>query len=214
MTTLRVSELFVSIQGESSYAGRPCGFVRLAGCPLRCAWCDTTYAFGAGDARTIAEILDTVVTWGVDLVEVTGGEPLAQAGAHDLLQALCDAGYETLLETSGAEPLRGVDERVRVIMDLKCPGSGEAHRNAWENLRVLKPADEVKFVIRDRADYDWAADVVRREAALHDRILHFSPVHDVLSPGDLGRWIVEDALPVRLQVQLHKYLWPGVDRGV
>ncbi len=214
MTTLNISELFLSIQGESSYAGQPCGFVRLATCPLRCTWCDTAYAFSPGDTQTVADIVAQVAAWEVDLVEVTGGEPLAQAGVHDLLRSLCDRGHTVLLETSGALPIDAVDPRVTIIMDLKCPGSGECASTHWANLPALKPRDEVKFVIRDHADFGWAADVVRRETSLLDHTLHFSPVHDELDAGDLARWILEAALPVRLQVQLHKYLWPGVERGV
>lgn len=213
MTTLQVSELFLSIQGESSYAGRPCGFVRLAGCPLRCRWCDTAYAFGAGETRTIPEILAVVQDWHVPLVEVTGGEPLAQPAVHDLLPALCDR-YTVLLETGGAHPIDAVDDRVTIVMDLKCPSSGESDRNRWENLAALKPIDEIKFVIEDRPDFEWACDAIRREPVLQRAIVHVSPVHGALDPADLAGWVLECGLPLRLQLQLHKYLWPGVERGV
>ena len=214
MSTLQISELFLSIQGESSYAGRPCGFVRLTGCPLRCEWCDSTYAFDGGDTRTVEEILAEVAEWNVSLVEVTGGEPLHQEAVHMLLRGLCDAAYDVLLETSGAFPVEHIDPRVVTILDIKCPGSGESDRNLWENLHYLKGRDEIKFVIKDRADFDWAAEVIRTKTALEHRTLLFSPVHNVLDPADLAAWIIEARLRVHLQLQLHKYLWPGVERGV
>lgn len=214
MTTLQISELFFSIQGESTYAGRPCGFVRLATCPLRCRWCDTAYAFAPGNTRSIDDVLADVAEWRTDLVEVTGGEPLAQPAALELVRRLCDTGSTVLVETSGALPIEAVDTRATIIMDVKCPGSGESERNHWPNLQALNPQDEVKFVIQDRADFEWAAELVQREPALHGRPVLFAPVHDALDPGDLARWILDANLAVRLQLQTHKYLWPGVERGV
>jgi 7-carboxy-7-deazaguanine synthase len=211
--TLLLSELYPSIQGESTYAGVPCGFIRLTGCPLRCVWCDTTYAFTGGERMTIREILREVAGWGVRHVEVTGGEPLAQPECAELLRALCDAGYEVLLETSGAIDVSGVDERVIKIVDVKCPGSGEAEANRWENLGALGPRDEIKFVLADRADYEFARRVIA-DRGLEGRTILLSPVHGKLDPAQVAGWILEDRLPVRLQIQLHKYLWPGVSKGV
>ncbi len=213
-TTLLVSELYASIQGESSHAGRPCGFIRLTGCPLRCVWCDTEHAFHGGRRMTIADVLETVSGWGLRLVEVTGGEPLAQPACLALLRALGDAGYETLLETSGAIDVAGVDPRVIKIVDVKCPGSGEAEANRWENLDRLGPRDEIKFVLADRTDYDWARRVIAERGLAGRPGLLFSPVHGRLDPAALARWMIEDRLPARLQIQLHKVLWPGRDRGV
>ena len=211
---LRVNEIFHSIQGESTHAGRPCVFVRLTGCNLRCAWCDTAYAFHEGGVLTVDEVVDRVRTYGCTLVEVTGGEPLLQVEAIDLMEALLARGYEVMVETSGSLPIERVPEGVHRIIDVKCPGSGESDRNRWENLDALRTGDELKFVIADRVDYDWAARVLRSHA-LHSRTtVLFSAVHDRLSAGDLARWVLEDGLPVRLQVQLHKILWPTADRGV
>lgn len=213
--TLLVNELYRSIQGESTWAGLPCAFVRLTGCPLRCVWCDTEYAFTGGRRLSIEEILSEIAYMDVPLVEVTGGEPLAQPGCLPLLKALCDAGFTVLLETSGALDVAPVDPRVVKIMDLKCPGSGEVEANRWENLDHLGPRDEIKFVLADRRDYEWARDVIRdRRLADSGRPLLFSPVHASLNPADLAAWILEDALPVRLQLQLHKYLWPDKTKGV
>ena len=212
--SLVVSELYRSIQGESSFAGYPCGFVRLTGCPLRCVWCDSEFAFSGGKVMTIGEILDEVRALGVNLIEVTGGEPLAQPRCLDLLVRLCDAGYEVLLETSGSIDVAPVDPRVIKIMDIKCPGSGEEHRNRLENIDRLGPRDEIKFVLADRADYEWARDFIRERNLEQRGGLLLSPVHGQLNSPDLARWIQEDGLRARLQIQLHKYLWPGQDRGI
>ncbi len=213
--SLQITEIFHSIQGESTYAGRPCAFVRLTGCPLRCSWCDTAYAFEGGKAMTIEEILRQVAAFGCPLVEVTGGEPLAQKECVPLLQALVDAGYEVLLETSGALPIEGVPEEVRRIVDFKCPGSGEEAKNHWENLAFLRPTDEIKFVLAGRKDYDWALDVTRcRDLARKANAVLFSPVHGKIEPRELAEWMKKDQAPARLQIQLHKYLWPGVERGI
>jgi 7-carboxy-7-deazaguanine synthase len=211
---LQVSELYRSIQGESTHAGRPCAFVRLTGCPLRCVWCDTTFAYHGGRPMTIEAILDRVAALGVGLVEVTGGEPLAQAECLDLLAALCDAGYEVLLETSGAIDVAPVDPRVVKILDVKCPGSGEVESNRWENLEALGPRDEIKFVLADRADYEWARETIRRLKLERRFALLLSPVHDRLDPADLAAWMLADAIEARLQIQLHKQIWPGKEREV
>jgi 7-carboxy-7-deazaguanine synthase len=211
---LRVNEIFHSVQGETTHAGRPCVFVRLTGCNLRCVWCDTAYAFHEGDPLTVDQVLERVAGYDCKLVEVTGGEPLLQAEAIDLMAALVARGHDVLLETGGSLPIESVPEGVRRIVDLKCPGSGETDRNRWENLDVLRAGDELKFVIADRADYEWAAGVLRA-LALHEKAtVLFSAVHDRLPSGELARWVLDDRLPVRLQVQMHKVLWPASLRGV
>ncbi len=205
--SLRITEIFTSIQGESSRAGLPTVFVRLTGCPLRCTWCDTEYAFQGGTSRSIDDIVAEVLASGVRHVCVTGGEPLAQKACLVLLGRLCDAGLEVSLETSGALDIAEVDRRVACIMDLKPPGSGESARNRLDNLSHLDAGDEVKFVLADQADYDWAKSVVA-EHALDTRCgVLFSPVHGSLSATMLADWIVRDRLPVRFQTQLHKILW-------
>lgn len=204
---LRISEIFHSIQGEADAVGWPTVFVRLTGCPLRCSWCDTTYSFTGGDKRTLGEVLATVASYQARHVCVTGGEPLAQKACLPLLRALCDAGHEVSLETSGAMDVAEVDPRVRKVMDLKCPGSGESARNRWENLAHLLPHDQVKFVIADRADYEWAREQTRVHALATRCQVLYSPVADQLPPGQLADWILADRLPVRLQLQLHKVLW-------
>jgi 7-carboxy-7-deazaguanine synthase len=210
---LRVNEIFYSLQGEASFAGRPCVLVRLTGCHLRCVWCDTAHAFYQGEWLSRHEVLRRVAAFGCPLVELTGGEPLLQPGALPLLAALCDAGHEVLLETSGALDIAAVDPRVRRIVDLKCPGSGEEAHNHWPNLELLRPSDELKLVIADRADYRWARDLVQGRR-LHERCpVWFSPVSGQLAPRELAEWILHDRLPVRLQLQLHKLLW-GDARGV
>ena len=209
---LRVSEIFASLQGESTTVGVPTVFVRLTGCPLRCRWCDTTYAFRGGERLTIDEILARVSDLGLPEVCVTGGEPLAQAACRDLLTALADAGHRVSLETSGALLIAGLDPRVRCVMDLKAPGSGEADKNLWDNLDHLRPHDEVKFVLAGRADYDWAKDVLERHGLARRATVLFSPVAGELAPSTLADWIVADRLPVRFQLQLHKILW-GDARG-
>jgi 7-carboxy-7-deazaguanine synthase len=211
---LSVNEVFVSIQGEGSRAGRPCVFVRLAGCPLRCVWCDTAYAFQEGTPRDEEELLAELGRFSPRLLCLTGGEPLVQPAAFPFVARLLDEGWEVVVETSGHVPLGPLDPRAVVILDVKTPGSGESPRMEWANLDRLRAADEVKFVIDGRADFEWSRDVVvSRNLAGRCTVL-FSPVHGVLDPGTLGRWILEDGLAVRLQVQLHKYLWPGATRGV
>jgi len=204
---LTVSEIFLSLQGESTRVGLPTVFVRLTGCPLRCTWCDTVYAFAGGRVMTLPEVLAVVAGYGVRHVCVTGGEPLAQRGCRELLRELGDAGHSVSLETSGALDIAGVDQRVSRIVDLKAPGSGECERNRWQNLEHLTPADEIKFVVRDRVDYDWARRqiVERRLDGVCPLLL--SPVAGELAPVTLAGWIVEDRLPVRFQLQLHKVLW-------
>ena len=211
---LRISEIFHSIQGESTQAGRPCSFVRLAGCNLRCAWCDTAYAFEGGVEMTVGEIVDKVLSHGTRLVLVTGGEPLSQPPVHGLLGALLDRGMEVMIETGGSLDIGGVDPRVRIVMDLKCPGSGMEPRNRWENLPFLKPSDEIKFVIRDRADYEWARRVLSEHDLAGRCAVLFSPVSGVLENRFLAEWILEDRLEVRLQIQIHKEIWPPGMRGV
>lgn len=210
--SLRVTEVFHSLQGESTRAGLPTVFVRLTGCPLRCAWCDTVYAFSGGETLSLATILDRIATFECKTVCVTGGEPLAQPGTPVLLTALCDAGYAVSLETSGALDISGVDARVSRIVDIKAPDSGEAESNRWENLELLRPTDEIKFVLASRADYDWAKSVfARRHLAALCPVL-FSPVADRLPPAQLAAWMLADRLPVRFQLQMHKILW-GQERG-
>jgi 7-carboxy-7-deazaguanine synthase len=206
---LRVSEIFHSIQGEADAVGWPTVFVRLTGCPLRCTWCDTAYAFEGGEWRDIDSIIDEVRSHATRHVCVTGGEPLAQKRCLDLLVRLCDAGYEVSLETSGALDVARVDPRVRRVMDLKAPASGESTRNLMGNLDQLTSRDQLKFVLADRGDYDWAVAVVRERDLSARCMVLFSPVHGALEPRALAEWILQDSLPVRLQIQLHKILWGG-----
>jgi 7-carboxy-7-deazaguanine synthase len=212
---LTVNEIYPSIQGESTHVGRPCVFVRLTACNLRCAWCDTPYAFTGGTKMSIDDVVRDVARHGVRLVELTGGEPLLQPEATALMTRLLAEGYEVLLETGGHMPLDEVPEEVAAIVDVKCPGSGEAAAMYWPNLDQLSPHDEVKFVIGDRADFDYAADVVRRyRLAERARAVLFSPVHGALAPDVLARWILDEHVPARLQLQAHKYIWPPDMRGV
>ncbi len=212
MTTLRVTEIFCSLQGEGRSAGWPTAFVRLTGCPLRCTWCDTAYAFTGGEARALDDVLARVAGFGVRHVTVTGGEPLAQAGCGELLEALCEAGYDVSLETSGALDIAGLDPRVTVVMDLKAPGSGEVGRNRYANLDLLRPGDQVKFVLADRADFEWARGQIReRDLAARCEVL-VQPVHGAVAPAELAQWVLDERLPVRFQLQLHKLLW-GDARG-
>ena len=210
---MRVTEIFHSIQGESSHAGRPCVFVRLTGCNLRCRWCDSEYTFTGGERMPIDEILDRVRGYGCNLVEVTGGEPLAQAESFALIERLCEEGYEVLIETSGSIDISAVDPRATIILDLKCPGSGEAEKNRWENLDILRPQDEIKFVIADRNDYDWARRVVE-ERNLGRWTVLFSPVWGEIDMKSLAEWKLADRVPARLQTQLHKHIWGAEARGV
>ncbi len=212
---LTVYEIYVSVQGESTHVGRPCVFVRLAACDLRCAWCDTPYAFTGGRKMSIDEVMAEVRGLGCRLVELTGGEPLLQPAAIPLMQRLRDDGFEVLIETGGHLPIAGLPEGVHAIMDIKCPGSGEAHRMHWPNIDALTRDHEVKFVIADRTDYDYAREVIARHA-LDSRAgaVLLSPVFGVLPPANLVTWMLEDHLPARLQLQVHKYIWPPETRGV
>lgn len=211
---LTVNEIFFSIQGEGLRAGQPCVFVRLTGCPLRCVWCDTSYAFHEGAKRSEDDLLAEIGGYSCRLVELTGGEPLSQPAAFPFITRLLDRGYDVLVETSGHVLLDALDPRAVAIMDVKAPGSGETGRMDWRNLDLLRAKDEAKFVIADRSDYEWSREIARGKGLLERCPVLFSPVHGVLEPGVLARWILDDGLPVRLQVQLHKYLWPGVERGV
>ncbi|MGH7443394.1 MAG: 7-carboxy-7-deazaguanine synthase QueE [Longimicrobiales bacterium] len=217
---LRITEIFHSIQGESTWAGVPCTFVRLTGCPLRCTWCDTEYAFHGGEKMTLDAIIERVHEIGTPVVEVTGGEPLAHRNAFVLVERLLDDGFTVLVETSGAIDVAPLDARAHKIMDLKCPGSGESARNLWSNLEHLGAGDEIKFVVTDRADYEWARGVIR-EHDLDERVragtlraLLFSPVWDAVEWRDLAQWILDDRLPARFQLQLHKLVWGANVHGV
>ncbi len=211
--SLRIFEIFHSLQGESSRVGLPTVFVRLTGCPLRCGYCDTEYAFHGGSTKSFEEILANVASYQAQYVCVTGGEPLAQKGCHALLKMLCDAGYQVSIETSGAMDISQVDRRVSVIMDIKTPGSGEVGKNLWSNISALEAKDEVKFVLVDRADYDWAKQILAQYDLTQKCPVLLSPVYKTLPPADLATWVLEDRLPVRMQVQLHKILW-GEKAGV
>lgn len=217
---LRVTEIFHSIQGESTWAGLPCSFVRLTGCPLRCVWCDTEYSFHGGERMALEEILRRVEAMGTPLVEITGGEPLIHPNALRLARLLVDRDFTVLVETSGAVDVAPLDPRVHKIMDLKCPGSGEVEKNLWANLDHLSGRDEVKFVIRDREDYEWARSRVRERGLDRKveegelRAVLFGPVWGEMELRPLAEWILRDRLPVRLQVQLHKFIWDPHARGV
>ena len=204
---LRITEIFASVQGESSRVGLPTVFVRLTGCPLRCTWCDTAYAFTGGSTRTLDDILAEVARHGLRHVCVTGGEPLAQKGCLALLTALCDAGYDVSLETNGALDIADVDARVARIVDLKAPGSGEVDKNRYENIPLLRASDEVKIVLADAADYDWVRAQIATHALDQRCSVLLSPVAGALDPAELAEWVVRDRLPVRFQLQLHKILW-------
>ena len=212
---LTVNEIFHSIQGESTHAGRPCVFVRLTACDLRCRWCDTPYAFHEGKKMTVDEVIADVEARGCDVVEVTGGEPLLQADVYPLMQRLLESGKTVLIETGGHRSIADVPAGVIRIMDIKCPGSGESARNHADNLAHLTKQDEVKFVIAGRGDYEFARDLVRR-VSLTDRVnaVLFSPVHGELDPKMLSQWVIADRLPVRVQLQMHKYIWSPTTRGV
>lgn len=210
---MRVTEIFHSIQGESSHAGRPCVFVRLTGCNLRCRWCDSEYTFTGGDKMSTGDVMARVRSYGCNLVEITGGEPLAQAEAFELITKLCDDKYEVLIETSGSIDIAPVDHRAKIILDVKCPGSGEAAKNRWENLDALRPHDEVKFVIAGRDDYDFARRIVA-EKNLDRWTVLFSPVWGELDMKTLAEWMLADRVTARLQTQLHKHIWGAEARGV
>ncbi len=213
---LRVTEIFRSIQGESTHAGRPCSFIRLTGCPMRCTWCDSEYTFTGGEHISIDDVMAQVCDFNCQLVEVTGGEPLAQREAFDLIRRLCDAGYEVLVETGGYVSTEDLDQRAKVILDVKCPASGEAERNHWPNLKRVRPdLDEVKFVVADRADWDFARKVVK-EYDLENlaRSILIAPAWEQIDLQELANWLVESGLNARMQLQLHKYIWGPEARGV
>jgi len=212
---IRIHQIYESIQGESTFAGLPCTFVRLSRCNLRCRWCDTPQAFEGGTEMPRAEVLQRALSFGTPLVELTGGEPLLQPAAIPLLAELCNAGRTVLLETSGERDISQVDPRVHRIMDLKAPGSDESHRNRWENIEHLSSRDEIKIVLADRTDYDWAKDVIV-EHGLADRVhaVLLSCVWGELDPKELVRWVLEDRLPVRVQIQMHKVIWDANTQGV
>lgn len=212
---LTVNEIFYSIQGESTRAGQPCVFVRLTACDLRCTWCDTPYAFYEGRKMSVDDVIAEVDRHGCPLVEITGGEPLLQDDVYPLMERLLARGRTVLLETGGHRPITRVPDAVCKIVDVKCPGSGEAGKNDWDNLARLGPRDEVKFVVKDRTDYEFARDVIaRHELASRAAAILMSPVHGVLDPRTLSEWMLADCLPARLQLQLHKYIWDPTARGV
>ncbi|TFB13823.1 radical SAM protein [Candidatus Marinimicrobia bacterium MT.SAG.4] len=211
---LKISEIYSSIQGESSYQGLPCVFVRLTGCNLRCSWCDTAYAFFGGEEMSIDEILNDVKKTGLSLVEITGGEPLIQEECYGLMTALCDEGMIVLLETGGSIDTIKVDERVKKIIDFKAPSSLMVNENDWNNVSRLTAGDELKFVIGDRADYDWSLEMIKEYELEEKTIINLSPVHNVLQPADLVKWVLEDGLDVRVNLQLHKYIWGEKAMGV
>jgi 7-carboxy-7-deazaguanine synthase len=210
-----ITEIYHSIQGESTWAGLPCTFIRFARCNLRCVWCDTTYSFTGGTEMSIEEILEQCASYNCSLVEITGGEPLAQAVCIDLAESLIAGGYTVLVETSGSLPIAPLPDAAISIMDLKCPGSGECAKNDYSNIDALTKKDEVKFVITDRVDYEWAREKVR-EYDLDTRCnaVLFSPVFDLIDPKTIVEWITEDCLPVRFQLQMHKFIWPPDQKGV
>ncbi len=211
--SLAINEIFVSIQGESTRAGLPCVFLRTTGCPLRCRWCDTEYAFYEGRRWTIGDLVDEACRHDVGLVEITGGEPLAQPGTPALARALLERGKTVLVETSGSFDISVLPDQAHAIVDLKCPSSGELERNDLDNISRLRPGDEVKFVIGTREDYDWAATMVRKHDLTRWPVM-FSPVWGEVEFDRLARWIMDDRLPVRMQLQLHKILWPDIERGI
>lgn len=213
--SLTIHEIYPSVQGESTFAGLPCVFIRLTFCDLRCSWCDTPHAFYDGEKMTLEAIVERAASFGLPLVEVTGGEPLLQPACIPLLRLLCDRGFQVLLETGGHRDIGPVDPRVVRIMDLKCPGSGMAEKNRWENIPLLTPNDEVKCVLASREDYEWARDHVRtHDLASRVRAVLFSPVFGRIEPRDIVSWILEDRLPVRFQIQMHKVIWDPRATGV
>ena len=211
---MRITEIYKSIQGESSYTGLPCVFVRTTGCDLRCTWCDSAFTFSGGTSLTLEEIMHEVLGYDCALVELTGGEPLLQPDIYELAQRLCDAGKTVLIETGGHRDISGLDARVIRIMDLKCPASGECEHNLWQNLAHLRPVDEVKFVIANRSDYEWARDTIR-EHGLEDRVKTLiSTAYGLVGPREVVEWMLDDGLRARFQLQAHKYIWPPDSRRV
>jgi 7-carboxy-7-deazaguanine synthase len=211
---IKINEIYLSIQGESSHTGLPCVFVRLTGCNLRCVWCDTAYAFHEGKAQSIDQTLKDVKSFGINLVEITGGEPLMQEDVYPLMEALLENGYKVMLETGGSLSLGKVPRDVIKILDLKCPGSGEHKKNNLDNLKLLAPHDEVKFVILDRRDYEWSRDLIKKYKINETVPILFSPVYGKLELKEMVKWILEDRLPIRLQTQLHKVIWSKETQGV
>jgi 7-carboxy-7-deazaguanine synthase len=211
---MRITEIFFSIQGESTYAGRPCVFVRLTGCSLRCGYCDTKYSYAGGREMTLDEVLSAVAAYPAKLVEITGGEPLEQDEVYPLMNSLLARDYSVMLETGGHVSIAQVPKAVVKVIDIKCPDSHENHTVYWDNIDLAEPHDEFKFVISSRVDYDWSRGICREKLAGKTNPVLFSPSHDELSAVDLARWILEDGLPVRLQLQIHKYIWGADVRGV
>ena len=211
---LKVNEIFYSIQGESTHAGERSVFVRLTYCNLRCTYCDTEYAFYEGEDRSVDEIIDEVKKYACNLVEITGGEPLMQDESKELMSKLCDMGFEVMLETGGSLTIKEVDRRVKIIMDLKCPSSGMMKKNLYENIRYLKSNDEIKFVIGDREDYDWAKEIISEYNLIDNFTVLFATVFGVIEPAKLVNWILNDQLNVRFQLQIHKFIWEPEKRGV
>ena len=211
---IKINEIYLSIQGESTHTGLPCIFIRLTGCNLRCSWCDTAYAFHEGKNMSIDEILQKIENFGIHLVEITGGEPLMQDNVYTLMRRLIENGYKVMLETGGSISLERVPKDVIKIMDLKCPGSGEQEKNNLDNLKLLAPHDEVKFVILDKKDYEWSRDIIKRYKINETAHILVSPVFDKLELKEMVKWILEDRLPVRLQTQLHKIIWDKNTIGV
>lgn len=211
---LKVNEIFYSIQGESTMAGLPCVFIRLTHCNLRCSYCDTEYAFFEGTDFSVSEIISEVNKYGCNLVEITGGEPLLQKEVHILMKELCDMGFQVMIETGGSLPIKEIDKRVKVIIDLKCPSSKMSDKNLYENIFSLKQDDEIKFVIGNREDYDWSNDLIHKYSLTEKCIVLFSNVFSELKPIHLAEWILTDKLKVRFQMQMHKYIWNPAKRGV
>ena len=211
---LKVNEIFYSIQGESTMAGLPCIFIRLTHCNLRCSYCDTEYAFFEGTDFSVSEIISEVNKYGCNLVEITGGEPLLQKEVHVLMKELCDLGFQVMIETGGSMPIKEIDKRVKIIMDLKCPSSEMSDKNLYENIISLKQADEIKFVIGNREDYDWSKYLIHKYSLTEKCIVLFSNVFSELEPIHLAEWILTDKLKVRFQMQIHKYIWNPAKRGV
>lgn len=211
---IRITEIYASVQGESTHVGKPCVFVRLTGCNLRCTWCDSEYTFTGGEHMSIDSVVAKAASFGIKTVEVTGGEPLVQRNAVPLMQRLVDEGFEVLLETSGSLPIQSVPDAVHVIMDIKCPDSGESGKNLWSNIEALQSNDEVKFVIASRKDFEWSAAVCRQWELARRCCVLFSPAWGAIEPKDLVEWVLSDGLPVRVQLQMHKVIWSADSTGV